>query len=72
MRPTLASAADGWRIGRGQMSPTAAIAALPNPDQAKQIIAAWEYLKRTTLQARMHKLGITRPYYENGKDITTV
>jgi hypothetical protein len=54
------------------MSPTAAIAALPNPDQAKQIIAAWEYLKRTTLQARMHKLGITHPYYENGKDITTV
>jgi hypothetical protein len=46
------------------MSPTAAIAALPNPDQAKQIMAAWEHLKRTTLQARMHKLGITRQYYE--------
>jgi len=42
-------------------------------------MAAWEHLLRDsevpTNVARkviMHKLGITRPYYENGKDITTV
>jgi len=61
------------------MSPTAAISALPNPDQAKQIMAAWEHFLRDSevptnvvRKVIMHKHGITRPYYENGENITTV